>query len=333
MPHTHSAEARSRRFHRAYCRGYITSTGSGRRWLNVSAAIFSELKVISESLERHFNDQLFTGRTHHFARAAAFDSFASGMTTKEQLVAASSLHRRANRAKHKPGLRPIVEPPARGIDLLSVNDPWCGARKPAAPTKRYCGDPWSNCKPRFYEQLPQAAAAVCCSADTSLFRQGEWNENQDWRQPLADTAATSFVAVSDNTNELNAKSVDQMPRDEETALEDSVLLEQRPLRDQLPYFALPSVGMPLRRPDVWLPPEDRPAVDANFNLCGDWRCSIGGTVYKIIDWRLLEDVDKHGEALVSISLDTAAKEYRPVYVPATGRIVWAYDEWWTRLPV
>lgn len=101
MVHRHAPDKLMQRRQRAVDRGYIRPAPAGARLLAVPAALHAPGAAMARSAERHRDCDAFSGGIHRFARDAALFAQTRGVTDSEQLRRDSTLHRAANRAKHR----------------------------------------------------------------------------------------------------------------------------------------------------------------------------------------------------------------------------------------
>ena len=356
MPHLRSPEAARARRLRAEELGFLQPTLNGRyAWVRVPRGLAAEVKVIVASLCLHREHEEKVGRRFHYARHA---SAAALNGEPESFRAASTIHRKANVAKHS-GFRTLQCSAER--DLLQDKDPWarvavklssaCAAspaQPPAGGLDSY--NAWRNWRPSKPEtsmnsmvmdltnrfSLLEAAFNDLCSH--CLPRHEHFAESITMSMPMP-------VSVEGNIDNLSRGAVGELGVGVVEHHSEGVQMVAHSLR-QTSFALLPSVGTWLRSRGKQPAPESgkedgsillgcdqtskAASASEEFNLCGVWRGSADGTLYRVQEWSLIDGPDKHNEFGVSVVVESTGKTYNTIYEGTRKCITWA-DEIWTRV--
>ena len=105
MPHKHSPEARLARRRRAFRLGFLRSSATGKRWIQVDSEVANAARVSARSLEFHAKHDLASGISHHFARNATWE--ARNHISSHERNLAMKTHQQAGALKHTIGEKAI----------------------------------------------------------------------------------------------------------------------------------------------------------------------------------------------------------------------------------
>jgi hypothetical protein len=116
MVHKYSPDALIRRRDRAYNLGFLVAKPSGTDLVCVPHVVAARTRTMAQSLVVHDRHDAVCGQHSHFARNATFH--AKPHVSEDEFAFASSLHKKANAAKHG-GLSKTMPPPPFRMDDTS----------------------------------------------------------------------------------------------------------------------------------------------------------------------------------------------------------------------